>query len=405
MQIAQCPRAGDLVRVRRRRWRVLDVRTHAHCQLLTLAAAGGGDVRRILAPFDEIERVHRRDEPRLVSRRQWRRACRFLFATHSPPGALRTGRRARIDLLPHQLEPALAIIGGLGSRLLLADEVGLGKTIQAALVVSELKERGAADRVLIVTPAGLREQWAGELAGRFGLDAFVADARQMRRRQADLPVGVNPWTTVPVAIASMDYVKRPEILASVLGCRWDVLIVDEAHNAAGHTERHDAIAALGARCPYVLLLTATPHNGDRRAFAALCDIGAHGDPLLVCRRTRRDVSLGVDRRVHLLRVSPSPAERRMHALVEELTRLVRDAPPQTEVARDEARLALTVLNKRALSSAWALQQTVERRLTTLARLDAEDVASQLLLHRDAPAWSAAARRSAAAPTRSTARAC
>ena len=259
-----------------------------------------------------------------VTRRRWRRACRALIADHTPPGALRSGRRARIDLLPHQLEPALAIVRGLGSRLLLADDVGLGKTIQAGLVLSELRARAAIERALILTPAGLREQWAGELADRFAVAAAIVDAPEMRRRVAALPVGVNPWSTLDVAIASFDYVKRPDIFAAAAACRWDVVIVDEAHGVAGDSGRHEAIAALAARAPYVLLLTATPHSGDRRAFLSLCRLGHHGDPFLLFRRTRLDVRLGAGRRVRRLLVRPSAAELRMHALVTRFSRAVID---------------------------------------------------------------------------------
>src|SRR5207245_9943771 len=132
----------------------------------------------------------------------------------APSGSLMSSRLARIDLLPHQLEPALAVLRGLGSRVLLADDVGLGKTIQAGLIVSELRALGAADRVLIITPAGLRDQWAHELSARFGIEAAVLDVRALRRSVATLPVGVNPWQTVPVAIASIDYIKRTEVLAA-----------------------------------------------------------------------------------------------------------------------------------------------------------------------------------------------
>ena len=104
--------------------------------------------------------------------------------------------------MPHQLEQALAVLRGLGSRVLIADDVGLGKTIQAAMVLSELKARGTCDRVLILTPAGLREQWIAELASRFAIEAALVDSRDLRRRRADLPIGVNPWSTIATAFGA-----------------------------------------------------------------------------------------------------------------------------------------------------------------------------------------------------------
>ena len=213
---------------------------------------------------------------------------RFDWSAHAAGGAAaagclprrgpRTGCRlpqhARIELLPHQLEPALAIVRGLACRVLIADDVGLGKTIQAGLIASELKERGIADRILILTPSGLREQWADELNHRFDLDAAVIDAVSIRRRSAMLQVGVNPWTTVAIAIASFDYVKRPEVEPALAACRWDLVIVDEAHGAGPGSDRLAAIQAICGRAPYVVLLTATPHSGSRPAFEALCEVGA-----------------------------------------------------------------------------------------------------------------------------------
>jgi superfamily II DNA or RNA helicase len=377
-------RAGDLVIVRRARWRVVGVRAYEACQVVTLSGLSApiaGIERRLLTPFDTVRRIQRSPGVRLVRRARWRRAFRGLVAADRPPGALRTARLARIELMPHQLEPSLAILRGAGVRLLLADDVGLGKTIQAGLVVAELRARAAADRVLIVAPAGLREQWAGELSERFAIDACAVDARVLRRRLATLPLGVNPWSTLAVAIASVDYVKRAEVLPLVAACTWDVLIVDEAHGVAAESDRREAVHALATRASYVLLLTATPHNGDRRAFEALCALGAldaPGDPpLVVFRRTRADVGIGATRRVHTIGVGQSAAERRLHLLLGRYSDAVR--AERGEAARHDACLALSVLHKRTFSSAWSLARSVERRLSALASADATADAEQLAL--------------------------
>jgi hypothetical protein len=202
---------GAVVRVRRSRWRVVEVRTYDQCQLITLSGIGhtnAGVEQRVVAPFDLVEPVEYRGQPRVVRRGTWRRVCRALIADDAPAGALRTLGRARLDLFPHQLEPALAIVGGLGSRVLLADEVGLGKTLQAGLIVSELRARGVADRVLILTPSGLRDQWADELRERLEIDATIVDAVALRRMVSMLPVGVNPWSTQPISIVSVGHRGR-----------------------------------------------------------------------------------------------------------------------------------------------------------------------------------------------------
>src|SRR5262249_20735623 len=153
MQISQPSvvpaKSGSHVRVRGTRWRVVDIRLYDGCQLVTLTGVAPpvtGVERRVLAPFDRIEPVERPHKLRVVRASRWRRALRALVAGAAPPGGLRTVRRADIDVMAHQLEPALAVLRGCGCRVLLADEVGLGKTIQAGLVVAELRERGMADR-------------------------------------------------------------------------------------------------------------------------------------------------------------------------------------------------------------------------------------------------------------------
>ena len=295
-------RVGEQVIVRRQKWRVTELAPGDNCQIVTLAGTGRLNLqvqRQVLSPFDRIETIRSSRSIRFVTIAKWRHACRGLLAARGTAGTLRAAARARIDLLPHQLEPALAVVRGIGSRVLIADEVGLGKTIEAGLVIAELMARGAADRVLVLTPAGLREQWASELSGRFGIEPAVVDTRAARRRTAELPVDVNPWQTVPVAISSVDYVKRAEVLPAVAACRWDVVVVDEVHGVTPASDRHNAISTLCRKAVYVVLLTATPHAGDQTTFASLCSLGSlEDDRLLVFRRSRREIGLGSGRHIH-----------------------------------------------------------------------------------------------------------
>jgi len=275
-------------------------------------------------------------------------------------------QRAGIDLLPFQLEPALALICGHASRFLLADEVGLGKTIQAGLMLSELRLRGRCERALIVTPAGLRQQWADELRGRFEIGATVLDASALAARAESLPFDVNPWSIEPVAITSIDFLKQPEVLHGVVSQSWDVLIVDEAHQATIASQRYDAVNEVAARARHVVLLTATPHAGDNRAYRALCGIGQIGeddDPILLFRRTRSVTGRRRTRRVHLLPVRLSPAGLAMHRLLDGyLSRLWAIA---RQSGNSDVRLIAMVLAKRAFSSARSLATSLERRLAAL----------------------------------------
>ncbi len=389
---------GDRVRVRRQCWRVLDVRAFETCQLLTLAGLGPfnlGTESSVLFPFDRIEPLERRPRVRIVRPRQWRRRCRSLLAADSPPGGLVTALGSHIELLPHQLEPALAVVRGLGSRVLLADEVGLGKTIQAGLIIAELRARGAADRVLVITPAGLREQWSSELTTRFGLDFAIADMHDTRRRAAFLPIGLNPWATTPAVITSVDYVKRPEVFPLVYSCRWDVVVVDEVHGVTFGSERYRAISRLCRNAPHLVLLTATPHNGDRAQFESLCGLGSIGDDaLLVFRRDRSEVSLGAGRRIHRVSVEATAAEREMYELLARFAAAVR--ADRGDGDRD-AWLALATLHKRAWSSARSLQESVQRRLAGLRvgedvpghqlALPLDDGGGELEGSDETPAWS------------------
>src|SRR6476661_3225312 len=256
MQIERI-RVGDRVRVRHQRWVITERRSFDDCEALTLTGIGPANIgqqQQIRTPFDVVEPLTSCRSFRVVRGTRWRRACRQLIADAGSAGTLRTARSAHMDLLPYQLEPALAIVHGRGTRMLIADEVGLGKTVQAALIVAELKARAAISRVLVLTPAGLREQWIDEFLTRFDLPLTLFDVSTAARCRASLPVGVNPWSVEPFIVTSIDYIKRPEVLPAVQACRWDVVIVDEAHHAAPGTDRHAAVNTLGHAAPYVVLL-------------------------------------------------------------------------------------------------------------------------------------------------------
>src|SRR5262245_53634600 len=130
MQIPQYT-PGDEVRARGTWWRVDAVRTFAACTIVTLTSSSAGEPRRLIHPFDDIDRLDTTRRPQVVSARRWRRACRRLLADDTPPGCLRSARDAHLTVMPHQLEPVMAVLAGRGTRVLLADDVGLGKTVEA----------------------------------------------------------------------------------------------------------------------------------------------------------------------------------------------------------------------------------------------------------------------------------
>ena len=364
------PQIGARVRARGRTWVVTGVDAFPTCRVVTLAATGTSALsRRLVVPVDDVVAAEQTPAVRRVSLGHWRRAWRGLLGAQTSTTSLRCAAAARIELLPYQLEPALALLHAQGCRLLIADEVGLGKTIQAMLAVAELRARGLAPRVLVVCPAGLRDQWVDEWRTRFGLAFLGMDHAALRRIRGTLPYGTNPWRTEPLVVTSVDYVKRADVLPSVLSAGWDVVVVDEAHGACGVSDRHTAVARLCERASWVLLLSATPHNGDAAAFNALYNLGRHPharapEPLVVFRRSRLEAGRDAGRRVHTRRVTGTEPERRMHAALATLTQAVRRDTPELD---RHAWLLLSLLHKRALSSAYALAASVERRLHMLGR--------------------------------------
>ena len=154
-------------------------------------------------------------------------------------------------------------------------------------------------------PAGLRDTWARELRERFNITAAVLDQASIAERIAALPPGVSPWSGHAVAIASIDFVKRPEVLSAIDGEPIDLVIADEAHHLAPGTDRGAAVSRLASRAPWCVFVSATPHSGDRAAFDYLTSMGAAGDPIAIFRRRRSDVGLAVSRRSHVLRVRPT----------------------------------------------------------------------------------------------------
>jgi superfamily II DNA or RNA helicase len=372
--------AGDSVRIRGERWRV--ARRIPHGDATLLEVSGGDRLNRgihavFLLPFETIERLAVHDVPRVVRPTAWRRIARAAIFDATPtPDALRTAVRARIASIPFQLEPALAVLSGRATRLLIADAVGLGKTIQAGLIVAEVLARQPDGRALIVCPAGLREQWQAELAARFFMSASIIDPAHIARVAADHGMATNPWAAHAVAITSIDYVKRAEVMRSLEPLLWDVVVFDEAHALAGASDRAAAATLLGARARRLIMLTATPHSGDDATFRRLCGIGAltSEPPLLVFRRSREDAGIAGKRRTIALAVRPTPAESAMHRLLVAYARRV-----WADSARDGGggRLAVTVLMRRACSSAASLARSVERRIALLESLPG--AAAQLAL--------------------------
>jgi len=355
------PSAGLGVVVRDEAWTVLRADRFDVVDLVLLrgvAPDNRDEVSAVLLPADRIEPLPVRAGLRQRSRHAVLGAAVQAVAEAAPWDQCWTAAHARIDRRSWQLEPASAAVRG-AMRILLADEVGLGKTIQAALIISELRARGLAERVLVLTPASIRDQWAGELHDRFGLQPSVFDPSSLAITAAALPPGVNPWRTAPLIISSIDLVKRPEVRAALEAVPFDVLVVDEAHHLSPGTDRGALVAELAGRTPWVVLATATPHGGDEEAFQFLRRLGDVGtEDVLTFRRSRRRGPGVEGRRTRLFFVRPTHAERALLDATRDYALTVRRTSPG-------ARLVAAVIARRAASSADAVHHTLMRRIALL----------------------------------------
>lgn len=204
----------------------------------------------------------------LAAAGKWDEAWRFdlrqmaaRFLTLNKGGQL---SNARTEILPHQIFTAFSVVSSARRRFMLADEVGLGKTIEAGMVWQALSQRGNASRTLVVTPAGLTRQWQEEFKEKFQAD-FEIFGRDF--------TAVNPrmWDLKAAAIASLDRLKRKEHKRTLLENRkWDLIIFDEAHRLSARdyptkkekTQNYQLAEALRDYTDALLLVTATPHAGD-----------------------------------------------------------------------------------------------------------------------------------------------
>ncbi|CNH83087.1 RNA polymerase-associated protein RapA [Yersinia pekkanenii] len=181
-------------------------------------------------------------------------------------------RGIRASLIPHQLHIAYEVGQRHAPRVLLADEVGLGKTIEAGMIINQQLLAGRAERVLIVVPESLQHQWLVEMLRRFNLRFSLFDDSRYSEALLD---STNPFETEQMVICSLDFVRRnKQRLEQLADASWDLLVVDEAHHLAWSEEapsrEYQVIEQLAEHIPGVLLLTATPEQlGQQSHFARL----------------------------------------------------------------------------------------------------------------------------------------
>jgi len=299
---------------------------------------------------------------------------------------------SKVDPLPHQIEAVYGFVLKLPRiRFLIADDPGAGKTIMAGLIIKELKFRHMINKVLIVVPGHLKDQWRRELKERFEENFIIVD-----RGVLDSFYGENIWQRENQIITSMDFAKRDEVLPGIAATHFDLIIVDEAHKMSAYkyaekvkrNERYKLGEVLSRIGEHLLFLTATPHKGDPENFRLFLDLLEPGffgtsemlsesiskkeNPLFI-RRVKEDLKnfegepLFLPRHVRTItyRISvDSPNEMKLY---NELSRYVNTLYNQAlSKGRRNIAFALVILQRRFASSIFALMRSLERRKKRLS---------------------------------------
>ncbi|WP_448604963.1 DISARM system SNF2-like helicase DrmD, partial [Thermoleptolyngbya sp.] len=314
-----------------------------------------------------------------------------------------------------QLVPLLKALRMPRISLLLADDVGLGKTIEAGLILTELLLRRRIRRVLILCPAALRKQWQQEMKTKFSLSFDVVDRAETHALQKRLGLDANPWRTYPRIITSYHYLRQPDVLEQfraacsqprgVAQLPWDLLIVDEAHNLMPSNFGEDSdlsemLRSLSVWFEHKLFLTATPHNGHTRCFSGLLE---QLDPVrftqtseftpamrqrieeVVVRRLKRDIN---ERDRQLQRIPRfcerlpepvplyfGPRERALSSAFQAFRLRVKALIATAQKAEQLAgSFAVEVLNKRLLSCPYTFAQSWYRFKQGIGRAEAAELA-------------------------------
>jgi SNF2 family DNA or RNA helicase len=329
-------------------------------------------------------------------------AVRWGAVSQADDKALQSPFRSGIEVDDYQLDPVVRALSMPRVNLLIADDVGLGKTVEAGLVVQEMILRHRVRSVLIVCPSSLQVQWQEEMRDKFGLEFRIVDSESISELRRKRGIHVNPWAHFPRLITSVDFLKRERQLRTFRETlpagdqptyprAYDLLIVDEAHNVAPSgrgkyatdSMRTQAIRSLAAHFEHKLFLSATPHNGYRESFAALLElldsqrfaraVTPDRDQLdaVMVRRMKDELKLRWDgsrrfaeRVVRHLEVPYTSEERQAHHDLQAYSELrLKNATSEGE--RMAAEFVLKLLKKRLFSSPAAFGITLEKHITTV----------------------------------------
>ena len=383
---------GSVVVIRDEEWLVRSTEMTADGLLVT--AQGLGELVRdteatFYSSLDHITaldpaaaQVRADDSPRYRTARLWLESTIRKTAVPLADQSLTVSTGALADVLAYQESAVLQALdpANIRPRILLADAVGLGKTIEIGMILSELVRRGRGDRILIVTPRHVLEQMQHEMWSRFSLPFVRLDSAGIQRVRQKLPATRNPFTYFRRVIISIDTLKSDRYVAHLSKQRWDAVVIDEAHNLSNVSALNNRLARLLARnCDALILASATPHNGRKESFAELVRlldptaVTPSGELIpgevkrLVIRRHRHSPEVarvvGADwaerQRPHNILVPATPAE---NAIAHELDDVwLHPKSGTTPYSGQNASLFPWTLAKAFLSSPAALRDTVKER--------------------------------------------
>ena len=295
---------------------------------------------------------------------------------------IHVGWIAAMDPMPYQLDPAKMALQKTRQRILIADTVGLGKTLEAGILMSELIARGKGRRILVVTVKSMMTQFQKEMWNRFTIPLVRLDSARIQKIRANLPSNYNPFFYYDKTIVSIDTLKRDvEYRTHLEHAYWDIIVIDEAQNVADRGD-HQALRArlaklLAGRSDTMIMLSATPHDGKARSFASLMnmlDPTAIADPDdyqpedvkgLFIRRFKKDIQdqsdgAFLERTVNLEHCRASARE-------EYAFEIFADMQLQMDVGRERGNghLFKTSLEKTLFSSPAACIKSIDARLKKL----------------------------------------
>lgn len=282
MSVASLSKPGTLVHARGREWVVLPDSTD---ELLMLRPVGGLDeeVAGVLPAVEAVQSASfslpgREDLGDFASGQLLRDAARL--STRAAAGPFRSFGRIAAEPRPYQLVPLMMALKLDPVRMLIADDVGIGKTIEASLIARELLDRGEIRRMAVLCPPHLAEQWQRELAEKFHIEAELVLSSTIQRLERDLPIGVSVFDRHRFTVVSTDFIKTPRRAEDfALRCP-EFVIVDEAHGCTlaggvgrGRQQRFELLRRVTEDpARHLVLVTATPHSGNEEAFRSLLSL-------------------------------------------------------------------------------------------------------------------------------------